>query len=68
MGETSCWIPREWCFPSNRNIEKLAMGGAIGKIEAVIRVALLPTKTRKGMKKTEVMVNGDGSVANLVAK
>ena len=24
--------------------------------------------TRKGMKKTEVMVNGDGSVANLVAK
>ena len=52
-------------------IEKLAMGGTIGKIEAVTKGKLVIYEaviTRKGMKKTEVMVNGDGSIANLVAK
>ncbi len=48
------------------SIEKLAMGGAIGKVEAVTKGGLVTYEaviTKKGMKKTEVMVNGDGSVA-----
>ena len=47
-------------------IEKLAMGGAIGKVETLTKGSVVTYEaviTKKGMKKTEVMVNGDGSVA-----
>ncbi len=52
--------------PARTAIEKLAMGGAIGKVEAVTKGSVVTYEaviTKKGMKKTEVMVNGDGSVA-----
>ena len=42
------------------------MGGAIGKVETLTKGSLVTYEaviTKKGMKKTEVMVNGDGSVA-----
>ena len=47
-------------------IEKLAMGGAISKVETLTKGSVVTYEaviTKKGMKKTEVMVNGDGSVA-----
>ena len=47
-------------------IEKQATGGAIGKVETLTKGSLVTYEaviTKKGMKKTEVMVNGDGSVA-----
>ena len=56
---------------ASAGILKVAMGGTIGKIEAVTKGGLVTYEaviTKKGLKKTEVMVHGDGSVANLVAK
>ncbi len=46
-------------------LEKLAMGGAIGKVESLTKGSVVTYEaviTKKGMKKAEVMVNGDGSV------